>query len=1222
MGLADTLIKKLWGTLQELIDKYGNFIKKPNAMVALNIAVSKIIDKLLAYLKDLIQKGIQEALISGVDKLLISIFANPGNITDDQIKKYVSKHRGLQNVLQYSGSNLNESVVGDITLACTDPNYYDDLFNNLISSLNVPSKKLEGDDFIKIVQRESDFDDRVSGFANITPKINDLAFNVKGVLSWIFMVYVIVLKVREFLTQNEYPSKFRGKYLGRLLRIVSAILSSTAKQTGEGIRENIVSGKNVLASSKQNIITTKDNGISLIKGLIDSLKILDTAIGAVLFAGLLYEANRRLLQERSFKELNDQTKEMLCDNSGIEFASFSNTLVNIDPLVISNITLPLFCPILDNMPSIIEPIEEKINPFSCPIPTPTIASIVLGNVAPLSSLATKALYSNSGSSPLYSLVHPGDTLQPGTPLWSDHKKTIIYSEIGGTVISTNYKNKPNDILIDNIYEPDQTILQKSIEDFSTTHQQLTTSNLFIKDWYVDTMLPRILAASPMNDASISSAEWATIIYPLGGAEKRYQKALKDENKLTKTYNKEAQRTIDKDKIKTHAQNETLHIIKDNLDTLNIKYYKALNKIGTTAINQGKHTVTKKSEFTLIEYYMGLYNDLIETKDLSQGLEYEINTPPENKVENKILTNFTKGINEILIQRYFIDKYKFELITEKINVLGKELDKNYSIPQESKKTYWKLLEETYEKAIKTKKSPVETLKLTSLSILSWGKNNKSLSTAEKDILKYRIITLYSFVKTIATLTINNYSTEETPFEATSREAAYISNFFDQLWNFRTEGPEKIKEIGTYIDDVGRSSILPSTIIEDDEEILLYSLSDSRSCPVPEVTNERLSPFSKYEFKDIEYWLKYCSYATLASIASLPPNWGTGFPPPLGPIPFPTVYIPIKAFQLAWGILVIGLTLTGIYPFPWVMIANLSTEHHVPLIDPATIMKKNIDTLKKTIGIQIKDFKQNLIKKTKDKTEKEIKSWDEDIERITIAQIKLKKNKPKRNRTEESLGDRVKALAEYKEKLSAWTISTASLVEEKIRAKNKRFIASIKFDILNKAYNGEKIKNDVDPEVIVLQKTEDGIDKLFDKLDKLVAAIDPFIAALPISTEPGSANFGPTLKNPNPIQKMADGLNESINNKLLAKITKPFDLDREDLMSSNYSSKLDKSIINSKFYMNTLAASSVRLILIDPFPKYEMLKANNLAWTVKFLLPKWSAIGGGQYGFPGFPKYAIG
>ena len=122
MGLADTLIKKLWGTLQELIDKYGNFIKKPNAMVALNIAVSKIIDKLLAYLKDLIQKGIQEALISGVDKLLISIFANPGNITDDQIKKYVSKHRGLQNVLQYSGSNLNESVVGDITLACTDPN--------------------------------------------------------------------------------------------------------------------------------------------------------------------------------------------------------------------------------------------------------------------------------------------------------------------------------------------------------------------------------------------------------------------------------------------------------------------------------------------------------------------------------------------------------------------------------------------------------------------------------------------------------------------------------------------------------------------------------------------------------------------------------------------------------------------------------------------------------------------------------------------------------------------------------------------------------------------------------------------------------------------------------------------------------------------------------------------------------------------------------------------
>ena len=1221
MGLADALIKKLWGILQGLIDKYGNFIKKPNAMVALNLAAGKIVDKLLAYLKDLLQKGIQEALMAGTDLLLSSIFGGPGDITDDQIKEYVGKHRGLQNVLQYAGNNLNESIVGDITIACTDPNYYDDLVNDLMSSLNVPDGNLDGEDFIAIAQRSSDFDDRVSGFANTTPGINDLARKVKGVLPWVFMVYVIVLKVKEFLSQNEYPSKFRGKYLGRLLRIVSAILSSAAKQTEEGIKMNLAAGKSAVASTKQDIITAKDNGASLIKGLIDSLKTLDAAIGAVLLAGLLYEANRRLLQQRSLEELNAATKEMVCGDSGIEPASFNNTLINTDPSAIGNVSLFGFtCPIdTDNMPSIIEPIEEKINSFSCPIISPTIASTVLGDVAPLSDLATKALYSNLGSSPMYSLVKTGDTVVPGTPLWSDRKKTIIYSEVGGTVISVDKKN--SDILIDNIYEPDQTQLQKAIEDFGNTYNQLTTGNLFIKDWYINTTLPRILAASPMNDASISSAEWAAIIYPFGGAEGRYSKATKAEEKLTKDYNKKASKTVDKDEVEARAKNETMHVIKENLDALEAKYYKALRKIGTDAIDQGSHTICKTDEFTLIEFYLGLYSALIEAKDLSQGLEYEINTPPEDKVENKILVDFTKGINEILIQRYFIDGYKFDKLTGKINELGTQLDKRYSIPRGSGLTYWKLLEDAYEQYYKTTKSPEKSLESTSLSILQWGKNNNSLSTEEKDELKYRLITMYKFTKTVATLLVNEYSTEETPFEATSREANYIANFFDVLWKFQTTGPQKIEEIGTYIDEIGRSSIPASTIYRDDEEIRLYALGDPRSCPIPAYPEESLSPFSKYEFKDIQYWLKYCAYATLSSVLSLPPNWGTGFPPPFGPIPFPTVYIPIKAFQLAWGALVIGISLTGIYPFPWVMIANLSTESHVPLVDPATIMRKSIDKLKKTLTKELKGFRQDLIKKAKDKAEEEVKFWDSEIDRISAAQATLKTRKPKRDRTAEALGDKVKALAEYEEKLSAWTISTAALVEEKLTAKGKRFTSSIKFDVLNRAYNGEKIDKGVDPQVIALQKTEESIDKQFAKLDKLVAAIEPFVAALPVSTAPGSANFAFTLKNPKPIQQMADGLNDSVNNALLAKITKPFDLDREDLMSSNYGSKINKSVVNGKLYMNTLAASSIALIPVDPFPKYEMLKVTNLAWTVKFLLPKWGPTGGGQYGFPGFPKYAI-
>ena len=406
-----------------------------------------------------------------------------------------------------------------------------------------------------------------------------------------------------------------------------------------------------------------------------------------------------------------------------------------------------------------------------------------------------------------------------------------------------------------------------------------------------------------------------------------------------------------------------------------------------------------------------------------------------------------------------------------------------------------------------------------------------------------------------------------------------------------------------------------------------------------TDEGLSPYSKYEFKDIKYWLKYCAYATLASILSLPPNWGTGLPPPLL-IPFPTVYIPIKAFQLSWGILVIGITLTGIYPFPWVMIANLSTQYHVPLIDPATILNKSIDTLKLAIQGELKSYRKDRLEKSMKRTQIEIQQWNNEIEKISAAQATLKVNKPKRDRADEAgltvdtsiniksaqreagaVKARKDALLTYADELSTWNISRVALVEEMLTAKRKRYTAEVKYKILLDASNDIKIEDPIDPEIESMQKAEEAIDNKFNELGTLTESVNIFLEGLPVSTEDYSANFAFTLKSPKPITQMANHLDEQINNPLLDKITKPFDLDREDLMSSNYGSKLDNSILNAKKYTNVLVGSMIPLIPIDPFPKYEMLKATNLAWTLKFLLPSWAPTGGKLYGFPGFPKYPI-
>ena len=95
-------------------------------------------------------------------------------------------------------------------------------------------------------------------------------------------------------------------------------------------------------------------------------------------------------------------------------------------------------------------------------------------------------------------------------------------------------------------------------------------------------------------------------------------------------------------------------------------------------------------------------------------------------------------------------------------------------------------------------------------------------------------------------------------------------------------------------------------------------------------------------DIRYWLKYCSFATLASVLNPVAGWATGFPPPIGPIPFPVVYLPFKSFETKWGFIVVGLTITGIYPFPWVLFTNYSTNYNTPFGNPTALLKKGIES----------------------------------------------------------------------------------------------------------------------------------------------------------------------------------------------------------------------------------------------------------------------------------------
>ena len=1232
MGLKEKLIAKLWELLQSLVDKYGNFIRKPTSLISVSLAANLIIDKLLAWLKDILQASIVAALTIGLDKLLSSIFTDPANITDDQIQEYVSKHRGLQNIIQFAGNDLNERVIGDITLACTNPDYYDDMLNDLMSALSIPDRELSGNDFIDIVGQSSDFDDRVSEYYEVQrPELKSLSQKVKGILPWAFLVYIIVLKIKEFLNQNRYPSKYRGKYLVRLIRVVTAILKTSAQRTK--------------VASEETITNISNQATGLINELIDTLKSLDKVIAGILFAYLVYEFNRKLLQDNSFKELNDSVGLFTCDSS-IPIPFLENTSVQLDGSIIFPQDLINFsCPIdLDNIPSIHVPIEDKQFSFSCPIPQETIASLDLGPLGPSSpDTATKAIYSNLGSTPFTPLISPGDSVSTETPLLINNntiKPITIYSSINGIVESIINNGTSQEILIKNISDDAaKPELEKNIKDFSLYYQDLKNTKSFLTTWYIRSILPCILQASPMMDASVYSMNWADIVYKTGGAEGRYQRAYNSSKTIKGLYEEDISNTVGKDQVEQHAKNETLYIIKENFDLIESTYYESLNRVGLNAISQGKQTQIKKSEYLLIEWYLQLYEELLLAIDDKIDLESKINVfaGGQQPLEDKYLINFTKEISTILIKRTFVDEYKIELIIEKINLLCYELDKGNSLTYNSliniildsstkeydNQNYYQVMREKMLSIWKTESPSRIALKTTSDFISQLGTSNRSLSTEQKNLLRWRIYSLFYFAQTVAIMKYNEYSTEETPFEATDREATSINNFFNDIWRNLETIPENIENLIKKLDKNNQTYLTPNIIYRNGEPIRLYAIGNPRKCPEP-VLPGRLSPFSEHEFSDIKYWLKYCAYATLASVVGFPLTWSTGLITPVGPIPFPTVYIPVKAFQLAWGVLVIGITLTGIYPFPWIMIANMSNHYHVPLVDPATAIQKNIDKLKSVLSIQLKEFKQELLVKAMNKAKEEVEFWEGEIERISEAQRQLKLNKPKRNREEEAFGDKIKALAIYTDKISKWTITRVALVEEKLEAKRKRWVASIKFDILYRASGGNKVseEDNLDPEILVIQKAEENIDKQFSKLNQLINSIDVLLAGLPISTEGGSASFGITIKSPKPITKMADGLNETIDEGILSKIQKPFDLNREDLMSTNYGSKLDKSFINGKNYMNKIAASSMALIPVDPFPKYELLVPQNLAWTVKFLLPSWAKTGAAMYGIPGFPPPPIG
>ena len=907
--------------------------------------------------------------------------------------------------------------------------------------------------------------------------------------------------------------------------------------------------------------------------LLNSLKSMDAIIIASSLATFIYLQNRKTLQKQAELVFNDIAASQNC-----AFPS---------PAIIPDVVSPPFketltCPVsTDNVITPHIPFEDKASNISCEIQLSPDTSI---NAGSQQDIAVKALYENQSIESFNILVKTGDTLDIRTQM-ATYNGNKVYPSVTGIVENVI----PNKIYVKDIADPDETYIGELVQQLQNLYQEQNDTKFFIKDFYLPSWYPVMLKYSPLIDGKLSIIEALALFYQTGGVIERWQSVMLDYNKQKKDWEKRNKNIAGKDNVEKKAKDEKMGDIQIELDQSEATLFNYLIADGGRGIQEAQITKPDEAEFTLIEFYFSLLASLSAFYD-----------------KNTIVTDFTKQINDFLLQRYFVDKYSIVKIESKINKYCLELSQGTHF--DAAPNFYQILLQKWNSS-KLKAGEKFTAGQSYLNDLA--KNNTKNTDDEKATLTTYTLFLFDFSIQITNMIITKYATTKTKWQLTKTEGSTIESFFNNLWKRYKEIPVEISDLMKQMDDISRTFSTYSIQTINGEQYRWYSIGD-QACETPDETNPYLSPKSKKGYGDISYWLRYCSFATLASVANPATSWSTGFPPPLGPIPFPTVYIPAKAFETKWGFIVVGLTITGIFPFPWALFVNWSTEYHVPVADPTVAMQNEVNALKKEMNNQISNFKTASLQPYLNKLKIDVTNTETSISELEDEKRTNFLAKPKRDRTILASQD----IPQYTDALATWTTNSTAIDERILGAERNKLVAETKYKIVQDAIEGAPVAQNADAKIQSFQKMQASFNSQFDKLDTLVAKIGDTLAPLPISLKPETANFAFTAKNPKPIIKMASDLDQTINSAPLSKITAGFELKNEDLMSSNYGSVLSSSFNNFKSYKNTLIAAMSTIIKADPFPKYENLSPANLPWMA-FLFKSWAPTGATTYGFPGFP-----
>jgi len=152
--------------------------------------------------------------------------------SEDVVKKFLKHDKIAKSFLNYTANNLNEQILSEFLLKCQNGEISEEEFLTHFNKENISAE-----DFLNIASTLNDFETKLNFdiFNKLKSFMNKNQNVINNTLSYLYLLYHIVLMTIDMIQNAEYPSKFRTKYIQLLNRNLAGVMKSQWNEVSQQI---------------------------------------------------------------------------------------------------------------------------------------------------------------------------------------------------------------------------------------------------------------------------------------------------------------------------------------------------------------------------------------------------------------------------------------------------------------------------------------------------------------------------------------------------------------------------------------------------------------------------------------------------------------------------------------------------------------------------------------------------------------------------------------------------------------------------------------------------------------------------------------------------------------------------------------------------------------------------------------------------------------------------